>query len=69
MWVECDSLAEGDQRRLCEEDKSCECEDGWGGINCNGMGCLVDVRSVLVLKWYFQFVRKTKQFPLSPQYP
>jgi hypothetical protein len=33
---ECDSLADGDQRRLREEGKSCECKDGWGGINCNG---------------------------------
>jgi len=34
--VECDSLAEGDHRRLREDGKSCECKDGWGGINCNG---------------------------------
>ncbi|EDR02150.1 uncharacterized protein LACBIDRAFT_309799 [Laccaria bicolor S238N-H82] len=32
---QCDSLADGDQRRLREEGKSCECKDGWEGINCN----------------------------------
>ncbi|KAF8632743.1 hypothetical protein AX15_001712 [Amanita polypyramis BW_CC] len=31
---QCDSLADGDYRRL-REGKSCECKDGWGGINCN----------------------------------
>ena len=33
---ECDSLADGDQRRLREDGKTCECKEGWGGINCNG---------------------------------
>lgn len=33
---QCDSLADGDQRRLREDGKSCECKDGWAGINCNG---------------------------------
>ncbi|KZP09735.1 hypothetical protein FIBSPDRAFT_911906 [Athelia psychrophila] len=32
---QCDSLADGDQRRLREDGKSCECKDGWTGINCN----------------------------------
>ncbi|KAJ6544972.1 hypothetical protein DFH09DRAFT_1040442 [Mycena vulgaris] len=32
---QCDSLADGDQRRLREDGRSCECKDGWGGINCN----------------------------------
>ncbi|KIY72460.1 hypothetical protein CYLTODRAFT_486300 [Cylindrobasidium torrendii FP15055 ss-10] len=32
---QCDSLADGDQRRLREDGKSCECKDGWGGVNCN----------------------------------
>ncbi|KAJ6620042.1 hypothetical protein B0H10DRAFT_2163652 [Mycena sp. CBHHK59/15] len=32
---QCDSLADGDQRRLREDGKSCECKDGWDGINCN----------------------------------
>ncbi|KAF8176209.1 hypothetical protein K438DRAFT_81241 [Mycena galopus ATCC 62051] len=32
---QCDSLADGDQRRLREDGKSCDCKDGWGGINCN----------------------------------
>ena len=30
-------LADGDKRRLREDDKQCECKEGWGGINCNGM--------------------------------
>ncbi len=34
--TECDSLADGDQRRLREDGKTCECKEGWGGINCNG---------------------------------
>jgi hypothetical protein len=33
---QCDSLADGDQRRLREEGKGCDCKDGWEGINCNG---------------------------------
>ncbi|EAU83316.2 ATP-dependent permease [Coprinopsis cinerea okayama7 len=32
---QCDSLADGSQRRLREDGKSCECKEGWGGINCN----------------------------------
>ncbi|KAK0205010.1 hypothetical protein DFS33DRAFT_1373581 [Desarmillaria ectypa] len=32
---QCDSLADGEHRRLREDGKSCECKDGWGGINCN----------------------------------
>ncbi|KAF9463956.1 hypothetical protein BDZ94DRAFT_1282345 [Collybia nuda] len=32
---QCDSLADGDHRRLREPDTTCECKDGWGGINCN----------------------------------
>ncbi|KAK0469534.1 uncharacterized protein EV420DRAFT_1495091 [Desarmillaria tabescens] len=32
---QCDSLADGEYRRLREDGKSCECKDGWGGINCN----------------------------------
>ncbi|EGN98732.1 hypothetical protein SERLA73DRAFT_168345 [Serpula lacrymans var. lacrymans S7.3] len=37
IWAlaKCDSLADGDQRRLREPDGSCDCKDGWGGINCN----------------------------------
>src|ERR1700729_1700564 len=33
---QCDSLADGDQRRLREHGKPCECKEGWDGINCNG---------------------------------
>jgi hypothetical protein len=35
--TECDSLADGDKRRLRKDGENCECKDGWGGINCNGM--------------------------------
>ncbi|KAH9847646.1 hypothetical protein C2E23DRAFT_847481 [Lenzites betulinus] len=35
LTPQCDSLADGDQRRQREEGKECECKDGWGGINCN----------------------------------
>ncbi|KAG6840427.1 hypothetical protein C0991_006777 [Blastosporella zonata] len=31
----CDSLADGEHRRLREPGESCDCKDGWGGINCN----------------------------------
>ncbi|KAG6879786.1 hypothetical protein C0992_011584 [Termitomyces sp. T32_za158] len=31
----CDSLADGVHRRLREPGESCECKEGWGGINCN----------------------------------
>ncbi|KAJ7767192.1 hypothetical protein B0H16DRAFT_352671 [Mycena metata] len=34
MILECDSLADGDHRRL-REGNSCECKEGWVGINCN----------------------------------
>jgi hypothetical protein len=34
--IECDSLADGEHRTLREEGNSCDCKDGWGGINCNG---------------------------------
>ncbi|KAJ7253446.1 hypothetical protein C8J57DRAFT_1473786 [Mycena rebaudengoi] len=32
---QCDSLADGDKRRLREEGTSCDCKEGWGDINCN----------------------------------
>ncbi|KAF5374447.1 hypothetical protein D9615_009108 [Tricholomella constricta] len=32
---QCDSLADGDRRRLREPGESCDCKEGWGGINCN----------------------------------
>ncbi|KAL1758636.1 hypothetical protein FB107DRAFT_258437 [Schizophyllum commune] len=32
---QCDSLADGDHRRLREDGQECECKDGWTGINCN----------------------------------
>ncbi|TDL17897.1 hypothetical protein BD410DRAFT_806898 [Rickenella mellea] len=32
---QCDSLADGEHRRLREGDNGCECKDGWGGLNCN----------------------------------
>jgi hypothetical protein len=33
---ECDSLADGDKRKLREDGEQCKCKDGWGGVNCNG---------------------------------
>ncbi|KAM6490145.1 hypothetical protein JOM56_014337 [Amanita muscaria] len=35
LTPQCDSLADGEHRRLREDGMSCECRDGWGGINCN----------------------------------
>ncbi|KAK2463756.1 hypothetical protein APHAL10511_004249 [Amanita phalloides] len=35
LTPQCDSLADGEHRRLREDGKSCECKDGWGGVNCN----------------------------------
>ncbi|OSX57659.1 hypothetical protein POSPLADRAFT_1185639 [Postia placenta MAD-698-R-SB12] len=32
---ECDSLADGEKRRQREPGQKCDCEDGWGGVNCN----------------------------------
>ncbi|KAH8822872.1 hypothetical protein DL96DRAFT_1683868 [Flagelloscypha sp. PMI_526] len=32
---QCDSLADGDRRRLREDGQQCECSEGWTGINCN----------------------------------
>ncbi|KII85250.1 hypothetical protein PLICRDRAFT_337205 [Plicaturopsis crispa FD-325 SS-3] len=32
---QCDSLADGEHRRLREDGQQCECKDGWTGINCN----------------------------------
>jgi hypothetical protein len=37
LCAECDSLADGEERHLREDGKDCECKDGWGGINCNGL--------------------------------
>ena len=37
VCTECDSLADGVERHLREDGKECQCKDGWGGINCNGM--------------------------------
>lgn len=48
--VECDSLADGDKRRLREAGQKCECKDGWGGINCNGM-CSTSAVRVIILLW------------------
>ncbi|KJA19756.1 hypothetical protein HYPSUDRAFT_44037 [Hypholoma sublateritium FD-334 SS-4] len=32
---QCDSLADGEQRRPRGDKPSCECKDGWTGVNCN----------------------------------
>ncbi len=37
LCPECDSLADGTERHLREDGKQCECKEGWGGINCNGL--------------------------------
>ncbi|KDQ52639.1 hypothetical protein JAAARDRAFT_39890 [Jaapia argillacea MUCL 33604] len=34
LTPQCDSLADGDHRKL-REGSECECKEGWGGINCN----------------------------------
>lgn len=44
---QCDSLADGSERRLREDGKECECKDGWGGINCNGMHSAMYPHSIL----------------------
>lgn len=31
----CGSLADGDERYPRPDGQSCECKDGWGGVNCN----------------------------------
>jgi hypothetical protein len=35
--IECDSLADGVHRRPRDGNTTCECKDGWGGVNCNGV--------------------------------
>ena len=34
-FSECDSLADGEHRRMWQDGEECPCKDGWGGINCN----------------------------------
>jgi hypothetical protein len=34
--LECGSLADGVERPL-RENEPCQCKEGWGGINCNGI--------------------------------
>jgi hypothetical protein len=41
LCLECDSLADGEHRRPREEGQTCECKEGWGGVNCNGTPYLV----------------------------
>ena len=36
VLVVCGSLADGVHRYPRKDGESCECKDGWGGINCNG---------------------------------
>lgn len=41
-WIlVCGALADGRQR-IPREDNHCDCPEGWEGINCNGMCCIVD---------------------------
>ncbi|KAJ2917583.1 hypothetical protein MD484_g2890, partial [Candolleomyces efflorescens] len=35
LTPQCDSLADGEQRRLRDVNQTCDCKPGWGGINCN----------------------------------
>ncbi|KAF6759705.1 ATP-dependent permease [Ephemerocybe angulata] len=35
LLPQCDSLADGEQRRIRNPNETCVCKDGWGGINCN----------------------------------
>jgi len=36
VLVVCGSLVDGENRYPRKDGESCECKDGWGGINCNG---------------------------------
>ncbi|KAL5504214.1 ADP1 [Sanghuangporus vaninii] len=35
LTPQCDSLADGEHRRMWNGDEECPCKEGWGGINCN----------------------------------
>ncbi|KAH8117946.1 hypothetical protein DFH11DRAFT_867335 [Phellopilus nigrolimitatus] len=35
LTPQCDSLADGEHRRMWKDGEECSCKDGWGGINCN----------------------------------
>ncbi|KAI5118132.1 hypothetical protein M0805_001731 [Coniferiporia weirii] len=35
LTPQCDSLADGEHRRMWKDGEECACKDGWGGINCN----------------------------------
>lgn len=43
----CGSLADGADR-FPREGETCVCDDGWGGINCNGASCGAGVSRVRV---------------------
>ncbi len=61
---ECDSLADGKERRQREDGKQCECKEGWGGVNCNGMIPKLLYDSYCILKTYsLQDGRCLCQFP------
>lgn len=64
LCAECDSLADGGERHLREDGRECECKDGWGGINCNGLSPRYAVpRSYLIT---LQSAKPTTPAPISP---
>ena len=46
-FLVCNSLAEGDKRKIREGDR-CECTPGWTGINCNGIS-FIYVNIIIIL--------------------
>lgn len=70
---ECDSLADGQQRRLREDGKECECKEGWGGINCNGTSSYISHRALnsdtVVIRAVCKTNNACRGFPLAGEVP